>query len=75
MVTESDFAESLHEQALQGMGLAWLPRGLVGPALQGGRLVEADSKGVAVRFEIRLYRSRSPRNELVQRIWTASIRA
>ena len=75
MVTESDFAESLHEQALQGMGLAWLPRGLVGADLHGGRLVEAERKGVAVRFEIRLDRSRSPRNELVQRIWTASIRA
>jgi DNA-binding transcriptional LysR family regulator len=34
-VTESDFAESLHEQALQGVGLAWLPRGLVGNDLQG----------------------------------------
>jgi DNA-binding transcriptional LysR family regulator len=71
-VTESDFAESLHEQALQGVGLAWLPRGLVGADLHSGRLVEADSLGAAVRFEIRLYRSRSPRNGLVQRIWAAS---
>jgi DNA-binding transcriptional LysR family regulator len=71
-VTESDFAESLHEQALQGVGLAWLPRGLVGNDLQGGRLVEADRKGTAIRFEIRLYRPRSARNELVQRIWAAS---
>jgi len=71
-VTESDFAESLHEQALQGVGLAWLPRGLVGDDLRSGRLVAADPQGVAVRFEIRLYRNRSPRNELVQKIWTAS---
>ncbi len=71
-VTESDFAESLHEQALQGVGLAWLPRGLVGNDLQAGRLVEADRKGTAIRFEIRLYRPRSARNALVQRIWTAS---
>jgi DNA-binding transcriptional LysR family regulator len=74
-VIESDFAESLHEQALQGVGLAWLPRGLVGADLHSGRLVEAERKDAAVRFEIRLYRSRSPRNELVQRIWTASSHA
>lgn len=73
-VTESDFAESLHEQAVQGVGLAWLPRGLVGADLHSGRLVEVDAQG-AVRFEIRLYRSRSPRNELVQRIWAASTAA
>ncbi len=71
-VTESDFAESLHEQALQGVGLAWLPRGLVGADLKAGRLVEA-GKGHAVRFEIRLYRPRDPRNELVQKIWSASV--
>jgi len=34
--------------------------------------VEADRKGTAIRFEIRLYRPRSARNELVQRIWAAS---
>ena len=49
-VTESDFAESLHEQALQGVGLAWLPRGLVGDDLLRGRWVEADSQGVVMRF-------------------------
>lgn len=71
-VTESDFAESLHEQALQGVGVAWLPRGLVGSDLQAGRLVELDGPNGGIRFEIRLYRPRHPRNELVQRIWAAS---
>ena len=71
-MTESDFAESLHEQALQGVGLAWLPRGLVGNDLQAARLVEADRQGAAIQFEIRMYRPRSPRNALVQRIWAAS---
>ena len=74
-VTESDFAESLHEQALRGMGLAWLPLGLVGDDLKTGRLVAADATGVTgavVRFEINLYRPRSARNALVQRIWSAS---
>ncbi|MGH8805690.1 MAG: LysR family transcriptional regulator, partial [Polaromonas sp.] len=65
-VTESDFAESLHEQALQGVGMAWLPRALVAADLQGGRLVPAAATP-GIRFEVRLYRPRSPRSELVQR--------
>lgn len=71
-VTESDFAESLHEQALRGVGLAWLPRGLVADDLRRSLLVLADSDASAIHFEIRLYRSCSPRNEQVARIWAAS---
>lgn len=71
-VVESDFAESLHEQALQGVGLAWLPRALVASDLESRRLVPAGGRTGGIRFEIRLYRSRSPRNDLIQRIWAAS---
>ena len=44
VVTESDFAESLHEQALHGAGMAWLPRALVAADLKAGALVLADRK-------------------------------
>jgi DNA-binding transcriptional LysR family regulator len=71
-VTESDFAESLHEQALQGVGLAWLPRALVAGDLKTGRLVLADVNAPAIRFEIRLYRPRKARNALAEHIWRAS---
>lgn len=71
-VTESDFAESLHEQALQGEGMAWLPRALVAADLKAGRLVPAERQASTIRFEIRLLRPRSPRNEQVERIWRAS---
>ncbi len=73
-VCESDFAESLHEQALQGVGVAWLPRALVAQDLLERRLMAADPDAVTFPFEIRLVRPRVPRNELVQRIWTASTR-
>ncbi len=73
LAAESDFAESLHEQALQGEGVAWLPRALVAADLKAGRLALADKHGLAIRFEIRLYRPRSARNTLVERIWQASI--
>ncbi len=72
-VTESDFAETLHEQALQGAGMAWLPRTLVAADLQCGRLVLADPKMEAIRFEVRLYRPRQARSPHLQKIWAASL--
>lgn len=74
-VTESDFAESLHEQALGGAGVAWLPRGLVGNDLRSGRLVEADAPEQAIRFENRLFRPRLCGHALADRIWAASAAA
>jgi LysR family transcriptional regulator, hypochlorite-specific transcription factor HypT len=72
-VIESDFAESLHEQALQGVGMAWLPRALVAGDLKSGRLVLAGPPDEAIRFEIRLYRPCQARSPHLQKIWTASL--
>jgi DNA-binding transcriptional LysR family regulator len=71
-VAESDFAESLHEQALEGAGLAWLPRALVANDLAGGKLVHVRPGRYDIRFETRLLRPRQPRNELVDRVWRIS---
>ena len=73
VITESDFAESLHEQALQGAGLAWLPLGLVAEDLKVGRLVLAGHQQEAIRFEIRLYKNRHSSSTLLQKIWSASL--
>jgi LysR family transcriptional regulator, hypochlorite-specific transcription factor HypT len=73
VITESDFAESLHEQALQGAGMAWLPRALVAADLKAGRLVLAGKSAEPIRFEIRLYRRRNTRKEHLLKIWAASI--
>ena len=73
VVTESDFAESLHEQALQGAGMAWLPRALVAEDLKAGRLVLADQNAEPIRFEIRLYRPRQVRSPHLQKVWAASL--
>ena len=73
VVTESDFAESLHEQALQGAGMAWLPRALVAEDLNAGRLVLADRHAEPIRFEVRLYRPRQVRSPHLQKIWAASL--
>ncbi|MGE0496465.1 MAG: LysR family transcriptional regulator [Ramlibacter sp.] len=71
-VVESDFADFLHEQALRGAGVAWLPRRLVGGDIRDGRLLPSDFPGSQFRFEIRLYRPREPRSELARKLWAAS---
>ena len=73
VITESDFAESLHEQALQGAGMAWLPLGLVAEDLKAGRLVRAGSEQEAIKFEVRLYRNRHAASPHLQKIWAASL--
>ena len=70
-VAESDFAESLHELALAGQGVAWLPHSLVAADLRKGRLVPAAKNAQAIPFEIHLYRPRTPHSELADRIWRA----
>ena len=72
VITESDFAESLHEQALQGACMAWLPRALVAADLEAGRLVLAGATGEPIRYEIRLYRPRDVRLAHLQKIWAVS---
>ena len=73
VITESDFAESLHEQALQGSGVAWLPLALVAEDLKNGRLVRAGEEGDAMRFEVKLFRPRQSRSPHLQKIWEASL--
>jgi LysR family transcriptional regulator, hypochlorite-specific transcription factor HypT len=74
-VMASDFAESLHEQALNGQGLAWLPRALVQADLQNGRLVLADPGAAPIRFDVQLFHPRQSRNALAQAVWKASVGA
>ena len=73
VITESDFAESLHEQALQGAGMAWLPLGLVAADLKAGRLVRADADADIIRFEVRLYKNRHIKTPRLEKIWAAAI--
>ncbi len=72
-LTESDFAESLHEQALQGVGMAWLPRALVAEDLKAKKLVPAGEAEHAIRYEVRLYRPRHAPSPRLQAIWAASL--
>ncbi len=70
---ESDFAESLHEQALQGAGMGWLPLSLVHADLQSGRLVHASQPANEIPIEIRLFRPRKCSNQQARRVWDSSV--
>ncbi len=70
LIFEADFAESLHEQALQGAGMAWLPRSLVHHDLAQGRLVSAHAQGNPIPIEFRLFRPRKSASRLAQRVWS-----
>jgi LysR family transcriptional regulator, hypochlorite-specific transcription factor HypT len=76
VVVEADFAELLHELALSGAGVAWLPRALVAADLASGKLVNAFKNPDAIDFEVRLYRPRAvagERSALLDKVWERMI--
>ena len=72
-VFESDFAESLHEQAREGAGMGWLPLSLVHADLQSGKLVHASEPASAFPIEFRLFRPRKSSNAQARRVWDHTI--
>ena len=66
---ENAMAEALKFMALEGHGLAWLPRSLVARELAEGRLV---AMGVGTPLEIRLYRNAAHRRAAVTAVWQAA---
>jgi LysR family transcriptional regulator, hypochlorite-specific transcription factor HypT len=68
-IFESDFAESLHEQALQGAGMCWLPLSLVHADLQTGKLVHASQPTSSIPVEFRLFRPRKSSNAQARKLW------
>ncbi len=68
-VNENAMAEALKFMALEGHGLAWLPRSLVARELAEGSLVAA---GAQTPLEIRLYRNAAHRRAAVAAVWQAA---
>jgi LysR family transcriptional regulator, hypochlorite-specific transcription factor HypT len=64
-------ASVLRTMALDGRGLAWLPRTLVDDDLATGRLVAAARDEWSVPLEIRLYRGRGPMGSAAEGFWSA----
>jgi len=71
-VLTAHLASVLRTMALDGRGIAWLPRLLVGDDLERGRLVIAASSAWHVELEIRLYRNRAHAGSARESFWTAA---
>ena len=72
----SHHAVLLKTMAIEGRGLAWLPRSLISAELADGRLVLAtDDAAWRVPVEIRLFRAAAAQTPLSEAVWARSTAA
>ncbi len=71
-VMTAHLASVLRSMALDGKGLAWLPRLLVGEDLERGRLVIAGPAEWHVDLDIRLHRNRANIGKAAESFWAAA---
>lgn len=71
-VFTAHLATVLRTMALQGRGLAWLPRSLVKEDLQHGRLVEAAPAEAHLFVDVRLFRRRAAEPPAAEAFWQAA---
>jgi DNA-binding transcriptional LysR family regulator len=67
---ESDMADVLKRMVLEGEGIAWLPKSLIGSELARGELVAAGGAAWTIELALRVYRDALNRDELIGRLWT-----
>jgi DNA-binding transcriptional LysR family regulator len=60
----------LKELALQGLGVAWLPRSTIERNLADGSLARADESGWEIPVTVELIRRRRPLSEAAEAVWT-----
>ncbi|WP_144632300.1 LysR family transcriptional regulator [Bordetella genomosp. 13] len=71
-VFTAHLATVLKSMALDGRGVAWLPRSLIEDELDQGRLVPAGPEGTWIPLEIRLYRRAAPDTATAEAFWAAA---
>lgn len=71
-VFSAHLASVLRSMALDGRGIAWLPRTLVDEDLAAGRLVSAADASWEVELAIRLYRPREGLGHAAEAFWAAA---
>ena len=74
-VFTAHLASVLRSMALDGRGIAWLPRTLIEDDLRAKRLVAAADADLGVDLEIRLYRQRDAVARAAQAFWEASLKS
>ncbi len=71
-VLTAHLASVLRTMALDGRGLAWLPRMLIGEDLAAGRLVLAAGEDWHLELDIRLHRDRGAMGAAAETFWAAA---
>ena len=71
-VLTAHLASVLRTMALDGRGIAWLPRLLIADDLTAGRLVTAAGPDWQIDLQIRLYRNRADIGRAAEAFWTAA---
>ncbi len=69
-VYESSIGTTLKAMALEGFGLAWIPRSLVANELASGRLVRAAQRADDILVDIKIYRCSKYDEPRVNKFWT-----
>ena len=69
-VYENSMAGALRIRARAGDGVAWLPKSLVAPDLEGGLLTRTGEPDWAIDLEIRLFRDPQHSNRVTRAIWS-----
>lgn len=72
VVFTAHLATVLRTMALQGRGVAWLPRSLIAADLDGGGLVTMTGLGEPLRLEVRLYRRDEVEPAAAEAFWRAA---
>jgi DNA-binding transcriptional LysR family regulator len=72
VVFTAHLASVLRTMALDGRGIAWLPRTLVEEDFAAGRLVAAAGSDWEIPLEIRLYRERTAASKAAEAFWRTS---
>jgi DNA-binding transcriptional LysR family regulator len=71
VVFSAHHAYLLKTLALEGRGVAWLPRSLIQGDLAQGQLVCASKSDALLELEIRLYRQKAEMSPLAEKVWQA----
>ena len=69
VVFTAHLASVLKTMALDGRGVAWLPKTLIGDDLAGGRLVELGDESWSIAVDIRLFRREAAMHPAAERFW------
>jgi len=75
IVLTAHLATVLKSMAIEGRGIAWLPKSLIEDDLKSGRLIEAGSSDWCVDVDIRLFRSPEPEPLAAEAFWQAACAA